>query len=190
MIPSEPVQFWQYFDVIVIATVTAVIAWLMLTHRKKNGALLPSISQTIAADEQATLLFAVMMTVCVPLYYAFIWFWVGPLVAAPWCFYVLVAISFIAEMIFVWVPASSGKSKKIHELTAGFVGLTMLIAPLTLLFANQLSDAARIAIMAFVGVSLAVGLLLLVPKLRTRTLEFEIAYCVLFWALMSFIAHF
>jgi len=189
MIPAHTVQFWQYFDLVVIVTVSLVVAWLMATHRKKKGELLPSISQTIAADKHASLLFAVMMTVCVPLYYSFLWFWVGPLVVAPWYFYLLLAVSFVSEMIFVWVPASSGRSKRVHELTAGFVGVVMLAAPLTLLFASQLSDSARLAILAFAGVSLAGGLLLLVPKYRKHTLELEIAYCIVFWAVMSYTAH-
>lgn len=189
MIPSEPVQFWQYFDVVVIATVTAVVAWLMVTHRTRNGALLPSISQTIAADKHATQLFAGMMTICVPLYYSFIWFWVGPLAAAPWYFYALVAVSFVAEMIFVWVPASSGRSKKIHEFTAGIVGFTMLVAPFILLFAGQITEAMQRAIVVFASAGVIMGALLLIPKLRKYTLTFEIVYCVVFWALMSFIAH-
>lgn len=190
MIPMDSVRFWQHFDVVVIATVSLVIGWLMVTHRKKNGALLPSISQTIAADKRATLLFAVMMTVAVPLYYAFIWFWVGPLVVAPWYFYALVAISFVAEMIFVWVPATSGKSKRIHEITAGFVGLTMFVAPLTLLIGGNLEETARLAAIAFTGSSVVMGVLLLTPKVRKYTLSFEIAYCIVFWVLMSYIAHF
>lgn len=186
---SELVQSWQYFDFIVIGTVTIVVAWLMLTHRKKKGALLPSISQTIAADKNASLLFSVMMTVCVPLYYSFIWFWLGPKVVAPWYFYALVAASFVAEMVFVWVPATSGKSKKIHELNAWFVGLVMFAAPLILLLAAHLSKAAIVATITFLALSLVMLLLLAIPRMRKYTLTYEIIYCVLFWALMSYIAH-
>lgn len=189
MIPIESVQFWQYFDIIVIALVSCVVAWLMLTHRKKKGELLSSISQTIAADSRSSLIFSVMMTVAVPLYYCFIWFWVGPKVAAPWYFYALVAVSFVAEMIFVWVPATSGRSKLVHEVNASFVGLTMFLAPLALLIGGNLSDAAHIATILFICVSLAGGALLLTPKQRKYTLTYEIIYCVLFWALISFIAH-
>lgn len=189
MIPSEPVQFWRYFDIVVIATVTLVVAWLMITHRKKKGELLASISQTIAADKRSSFIFSVMMTVAVPLYYGFIWFWVGPLVAAPWHFYALVAASFVAEMVFVWVPATSGKSKRVHEITAGFVGITMFVAPLTLLIGGNLEEAARVAIMIFTGITLIMGALLLTPNQRKYTLTYETIYCILFWALISLITH-
>lgn len=181
--------YWQHFDVVVIATVAIVVCWLMLTHRKKKGALLPTISQTIAAEKNASLLFAIMMTVCVPLYYGFIWFWLAPLVSAPWYFYALVAASFVAEMIFVWVPATSGKSKRVHEFMAGFVGLTMFAAPTILLLTAKLSPAATAATITFLALSLVMFLLLVIPKMRKYTLSYEIIYCVLFWALMSYIAH-
>lgn len=189
MIPSAPVPFWQYFDVVVIAAVSIVIGWAMVTHRKKGRATLPSISQTIAADKNSHLLFAAVMTVCVPLYYGFLWFWVGPLVVAPWCFYLLLALSFVAEMVFVWVPATSGKSKRIHELNAGFVGAMMFAAPLIFLLAGQLTAAAVVATVTFLTLSLAMLASLAVTKLRKYTLAYEIVYCVLFWALISFIAH-
>ncbi len=189
MIPSAPISFWQYFDIVVIAAVSLVVAWAMLTHRKKGRAMLPSISQTIAADKNASLLFSVVMTVCVPLYYGFIWFWLGPKVAAPWYFYALVAASFVAEMIFVWVPASSGKSKRIHELNAWFVGIVMFAVPLILLLAAHLSQAAMVATITFLALSLVILLLLAILKTRKYTLTYEIIYCVLFWVLISFIAH-
>jgi hypothetical protein len=37
MIPTHLVSFWQYFDVVTIAMVSVVVAWLMLTHRKKGN---------------------------------------------------------------------------------------------------------------------------------------------------------
>lgn len=189
MIPVQPILFWRYFDVAVIALVSFVVAWLMLTHRKRNGSLLASISQTIAADKRASLIFSLMMTVAVPLYYGFIWFWLGPLVVAPWYFYALVAVSFVAEMVFVWVPATEGKSKKIHELNAWFVGVVMFVAPLILLLGATLSQAATAATIAFLALSVILLLLLVIPKTRKHTLIYEIIYCVLFWVLMSFIAH-
>ena len=189
MIPSEPVAFWQFFDVVVIIVITSIIFWLMLTHKNKTGDLLPSISQTVAADRHSSLIFSLMMTLCVPLYYAFLWFWVAPLTNAPWYFYGLLAMSVISEMIFVWVPATVGWNKKVHGYTARFVGLVMLVAPLVLLFAGQLSTITRIAIIVFAITSLLLGSLLLIPKLRKHTLLYEIIYCVIFWAVMSFIAH-
>lgn len=190
MTPSEPIEFWKYFDVIVISIVSIVVLWLILAHKRGKGELLPSISQTIAADKQSSLIFSLMMTACVPLYYAFIWFWVAPLASAPWYFYGLLVVSVIAEMIFVWVPATVGRSKLIHEYTAGFVGFVMLAAPLILLFAGKLSGRASIAVVAFMILSLLIGVLLCIPKFRYKyTLVSEAIFCITFWMLISLIAH-
>lgn len=189
MIPPEPVAVWQYVDALVILFVSAVVVTLIASHKRSANRLLPSISQTIAANPRSSLVFSLTMTVAAPLYYGFIWLWVGPLVAAPWYFYALIAVSFLAEMVFVWVPATSGKSKRVHEITAGFVGLTMFVAPLILLFAANLSQSATVAVIVFIALSLIILALLAIPKTRKHTLAYEVIYCVLFWALMLFIAH-
>jgi len=189
MIPDIPIVLTQYLDIAVIVVVSVTTGWLMMTHRTRTGALLPSISQTIAADEQNSRIFSVMMSICVPLYYMWLWLWLGPLVVAPWYFYVLLVVSFLAEMVFVWMPATNGHSKQVHQYAAGFVGVVMLVAPFTLLFAQQLGQAAELAIEAYLLVSMIFASLLLVPKLRQYTLTFEIAYCIIFWVLLSFIGH-
>lgn len=189
MIPAEPVVFWQYFDVIVISIVSVVVLWLVLTHKSKKGELLPSISQTIAADKRSSRIFSIMMTVCVPLYYAFIWFWVAPLASAPWYFYGLLVISVIAEMIFVWVPATLGRRKLIHEYAAGFVGIVMIIAPLILIATGNLSGIANVGIGVFIAITLGIAACLLHPKLRNHSLVLEIIYCIAFWAVISLVAH-
>jgi len=189
MIPMSPVPLWQFADAIVIILVSGVTIFLMATHKRRAGALLPSISRTIAADKRTSLAFSIMMTVAVPLYYGFIWFWVGPLVSAPWYFYVILAVSIVSEMIFVWVPATSGMSKRIHEITAGFVGLVMFVAPLILLSTGNLSSVAQLGIILFFGLTAVIVGLLLHPKSRKLTLTLEVVYCVAFWAVMSIIAH-
>lgn len=130
-----------------------------------------------------------LMTIAVPLYYGFLWFWVGPLVAVPWYFYILLVLSFIAEMIFVWVHATSGKRKQIHELNACFVGVMMFFIPLIFIFAGQLTSMTAFAATVFLTLSLVMLVLLFIPKLRNYTLVYETVYCLTFLALISFIAH-
>lgn len=130
-----------------------------------------------------------LMTIAVPLYYGFLWFWVGPLVAVPWYFYILLVLSFIAEMIFVWVHATSGKRKQIHELNACFVGVMMFFIPLIFIFAGQLTSMTAFAATVFLTLSLVMLVLLFIPKLRNYTLVYETVYCLTFLALISFIGH-
>jgi len=189
MIPASPIPLWQFADAVVIILVSVVTIFLMATHKRRTGALLPSISRTIAADRRTSLIFSIMMTVAVPLYYGFIWFWVGPLVSAPWYFYVILAVSIVSEMIFVWVPATSGMSKSVHEITAGFVGFVMFAAPLILLGTGNLSSIAQLGTLLFFGLTAVIIALLMYPKSRKFTLSLEVVYCVAFWAVMSIIAH-
>ncbi|MGV9001842.1 MAG: hypothetical protein ACOH18_02710 [Candidatus Saccharimonadaceae bacterium] len=189
MIPTEPILFWQYFDVVVIVVLASTIFMIMKTHKSKTGNFLPSISQTIAADKRTSLLFSIVMTLCVPLYYAFLWYWVAPVASAPWYFYSLLLASFISEMVFTWFPATSGRTERIHQYSVGFVAAVMLVGPLMLLSSGSLNDIATVGVVIFVGISLILGILLLISRLRRHTLAIEITYCVTFLALISFIAH-
>ena len=189
MIPMEPISFWQYFDIIVIALVSTTTLYLMAGHKRKTGMLLSSVSQTIAADKRSSLIFSVMMTIVAPLYYAFIWFWVGPHTNAPWYFYVLLVLSLASQMIFVWVPAISGLSGRIHAVAAGFVGIAMLVVPLLLLAVGDLGGVAKAGVVLFLLTAFCIIACLLHPKLRAQSLTLEAVYCVMFWAIISIIAH-
>lgn len=97
---------------------------------------------------------------------------------------------FISELVFVWVPATTGKSKVIHEYAAGFVGLVMLAAPLILLFDGNLASIAALGVIIYVIISLLICLLLLIPRFRRKyVLACEVVFCIAFWALISLIAH-
>lgn len=189
MIPVSPLTFWEYFDVISLGALTLVIVTLLLSHRKKSGSLLSSISKTVAYSPQSSQIFSVAMTVFFPLYYAFLWFWVGPLLHMPYFYYILLAIAAFFEMIFVWMPAK-GKTNKIHTIAAAYVGFTMFILPLIILiYGTGLSKIDFTAILSFLSVSLSLLVLLAIQKLHKYTLQFEVIFCVMFLVTMSIIAH-
>jgi hypothetical protein len=190
MSPAGPVRLFEYFDVVTLGALAIIITWLVLIHRRKHGALLGTISQTVAASPRSSLLFSLSMTVFYPLYYAFIWLWVGPKTEMPTSFYWLLAISAIFEMIFVWVPHSEGKRVIIHQAAASVVFICMFIMTVLLLMSgHDISSIADIGLVIFLMSSLIFIGLLKLQQFRKNTFLFETLCCVLFLAAISLVAH-
>jgi hypothetical protein len=190
MFPPHPVAFWQYFDFITISVLTIVLTALMKTHHRKTGSLLGSISQTVAYSKTSSTIFSVTMTVCFPLYYAFVWFWVLPLIEAPHWIYYLLLFSALSEMVFVWVPATVGKSRRIHEATTSVVVVAMFVLGLLMLVTGvNLSIAARTSLIIFLASPFFIGILMTIKKFRRHTFVYEVICCVLFLASLSLIGH-
>lgn len=129
------------------------------------------------------------MTVFFPLYYAFLWFWVGPYVGVLDLFYVILILSGVAEMVFIWLPATGkGLKSRVHTVMAVFVFFAMLAAA-ALILAGSPSEMGRFATMCFFGVSLLTGLVYYFSKTRKHTLLLESVFCASFWVVISVVAH-
>lgn len=190
MIPAQPVSFWQYFDLYTLSILALVIGALCLHHKRKYGSLLSTVSETLAHSRSSSLIFSITMTVCYPLYYAFIWFWVAPLLHMPGWFYALLVISAICEAIFVWVPAGKGRQKLIHQLAAGLVGVLLVIIAISILLAgDNLSTAGIFSSLIFLISTVVIGYIMLDRKNRRHMFMFELVYMILFLVMISFIAH-
>lgn len=190
MIPDVPMQQIEFLDVFITTLLVYVIGTLILNYRKEYGSLRASISQTVAATKRSSMFFALTMLVAYPLYYAWLWLWVGPLLGMPSMYYVLLAVSAIAELVFVLVPASSGWRLRTHQIAAGFVGLVMAILPGMMLFAGQgISGAGRLALVAFYIVLIALVVLLCTPKYRRNTFLYEVIYAAVFIGSVSVVVH-
>ena len=74
MFPSHPGSYWHYIDFVTLVSLTFIITALVKSHHKKTGALLGSISQTVAYSKASSIIFSIAMTIFFPLYYAYIWF--------------------------------------------------------------------------------------------------------------------
>jgi len=190
MISVEPIEFWEFFDLYTLGILFIIVGSLVVTHYRKNGSLLSTISETVAHSHHSSLIFSVVMMICFPLYYAFIWFWVAPLTQMPVSFYYLLTISALFEVIFVWVPATDGRSRKIHQIMSSLVGVAMLAAPLfILLYGTGLSTVSRISILVFTAMAVILVGLLLIKSTRKYTFLYETIYCAAFLATISVIAH-
>jgi hypothetical protein len=161
MFPAHPVVF----DFITISTLTLVLIALMKAHHRNTGSLLGSISQTVAYSKKSSTIFSITMTVCFPLYYAFVWFWVLPLIQAPHWIYCILLFSALCEMVFVWVPATVGKSKRIHEIATSIVVVAMFLLALVILFTGiNLSIAARTSLIIFLASPFVIGILMVIKR--------------------------
>lgn len=190
MLPTHPVAFWHYFDFITISILTIVLTALMRAHYRKTGGLLGSISETVAYSKTSSTIFSVTMTVCFPLYYAFVWFWVLPLVQAPqWVTYLLLFSAF-CEMVLVWVPATVGKTKRIHQAATSVVVVAMFLLSLfILLLGMNLSIAAQTSLIVFLVSPVFIGILMTIKRLRKYTFIYEVVCCVLFLMSFSLVGH-
>jgi hypothetical protein len=190
MFPVSPVAFWHYFDFITIGPLTIVITALVRAHHKKTDGVLGSISQTVAYSKTSSTIFSIAMTILFPLYYAFVWFWVLPLIHAPRGFYYLLVFSAFCEIVFVWVPATVGRSKRIHEAMTSVVVAAMYVLVLLILVHDvHLDLAARISLSVFLASPLLIGALMTVKKFRTYTFLYEIICCISFLLSLSLVGH-
>ena len=162
----------------------------MRAHYRKTGGLLGSISETVAYSKTSTTIFSVTMTVCFPLYYAFVWFWVLPLIQAPWRISYLLLFSAFCEMVLVWVPATVGKSKRIHQAATSVVVVAMfLLALLILLTDANLSVTAQTSLILFLVSPVFIGILMTIKKFRKYTFIYEVVCSVLFLMSLSLVGH-
>ena len=190
MFPVSPVSFWRYFDFITIGALTIVITALMMMHHKKTGGLLGSISETVAFSKTSSIIFSITMTILFPLYYAFVWFWVMPLIHAPRGFYYLLVFSALCEMVFVWVPATVGRSKRVHGAMTSIVVTAMyLLALLILLHGVNIHIAARISLSLFLACPFLIGIVMIAKKFRTYTFLYEVIWSAAFLTSVSLVAH-
>ena len=165
MFPTHPIVFWHYFDFITIAILIIVITALMSAHHRKTGALLGSISETVAYSKTSSTIFSITMTILFPLYYAFIWFWVLPLIHAPRGFYFILIFSALCEMVFVWAPATEGLSKRIHGVMTSIVVVAMYsLALLIFVHGVNIDTDARISLSIFLAYPFCVGMVMTIKN--------------------------
>lgn len=184
------IKGFEFVDLVVFAALTAVLGIMIWLHYRKNGAVLRSISATVAAEKRTSLVFSVVMSVLYPLYYAWLWLWVGPKVGAPPAYYVILAVAAVFELVFVWVPSTTGWRHETHKFAATMVGFGMLILPgMFLMTAQAMSVAAMISIAVFYAVALSVSTLLVLPRYRGHTFIYEVLYCAAFLVAASIVGH-
>lgn len=189
--PDAPLRAFEFVDLVVILALVFLLGGMLLNFHRRNGGVLSSISRTVGATKRTQWTFTAVMSVLYPLYYAWLWFWVGPLFAMPSAYYILLGAAVCFETIFVWVPATSGWRRKTHEIAAGFVGVVMASIPALILLAAQqdVSPTGEVTLVTFYVILGTMLVLLIRPKYRKHTFTYEVIYCAIFMLALSVAGH-
>ncbi len=128
-----------------------------------------------------------MMSLIVPMYYGFWYFWLSPWFGAPSWFYGLLAVSFLCELLFVWFPPS-GRWARLHTATAGTV-FVVTFAALLMIIQSGVGGAVSRVLMASGLVAGVVAAFVVFLRRESWLFSAELVYCVLFLAAVSGAAH-
>ncbi|QQS18756.1 hypothetical protein IPL68_01630 [Candidatus Saccharibacteria bacterium] len=189
MIPSVPIAFWQYVDLIILVPFFALLAGLLAKHYRSNGSFLKTISHTIAASPKSSRIFSLSMTVIAPVYYSFVWFWAAPRMVISEAFYWILVPMLLSELLFVWLPANAVYTKW-HTPFAVFtmVGMVAEVVIITL-SAKYLSTWAEAMFLAFLGTACIFVAVLVLERLKRYVFLLEVIFCAVFLLAMSLAAH-
>ncbi|MES2630441.1 MAG: hypothetical protein V4611_00595 [Patescibacteria group bacterium] len=147
-----------------------------------------SLSLHFGTHRDTYFLMALFLTFGGALFYSFIWFWLIPTYNLPAVTYLLLIISYGAQLIMSWVPASATNSRfqAIHQLAATIVGISMIIFLILLSFyASNLPDISALFIQ--IGTALTIISLVLyalIKKLHNYLLIFESLFIAFFCVAM------
>lgn len=93
-------------------------------------------------------------------------------------------------MVFVWVPATDGISKRIHDFMASVVFFVMLIlALLILVYGTNIDIAGRISLYVYLLISFTLLAIMLTKRFQRYTFLYEVIYCSAFLMALSVVGH-
>lgn len=141
-----------------------------------------SMSQHITLNKHSQLLFALTFTTVGVLSGIFLAGWFGPAWQMGEIYYALVAIITLGHIVIAWVPATEGRSLKIHNIAALSTILSMLFVVFVVVMTTSLSLQQFVAAALFLlfGVYI-IFLFKFVPKAHAEFMFYELSYFVLFW---------
>jgi hypothetical protein len=146
-----------------LGLLSIAIAWasLFFLVTKWPGSTSMSVSKRAAASRSAYASMAVMESIFLPMYLAFIATWFVHTFELPTVFTVLNAISVIGLLFAAWVPDVGGAKGKIHNWVCYPAYASMPIATLLVITSSNTSNFARfygvfaLAVMLVCGVRIA-----------------------------------
>lgn len=187
MTPSAPVSFFRFFDLAALAIFLPAMGWLMWREYRRTKAPFTTISHMVTASGKSAGAYAAMMSIVVPLYYGFWYFWVSPWIRAPKWFYGLLVVSFVCELVFVWYPPV-GRWARLHATTAGVVFAVTYLALLMLLLSGVGGAVPRFLVVLGLVAGFIAALVICVRR-HAWLFCAELGYCLLFLAAVSWAVH-
>lgn len=179
---------FKYLGVLSIAFIVVVGVYILKRWpADKRG----TFSEHVAKHRSAFIIFALSLTLSTFLYYAFLWFWVGPHLDVSIFYYWGLLIAFIPQLIFTWIPADDGLNKLAHTATASLVGIMMPVLVVIILLSSTALSLISITLGWIFVISSVAGLVAyMIKKANIRhLLLYEITYFVYFWSLINIFAY-
>lgn len=141
-----------------------------------------SMSQHVTLNKNSQLLFTLSFTIVGVLSGIFLAGWFGPAWQMGEVYYALVAIIALGHIVIAWVPATEGRSLKIHNIAAFSTILSMLFVVLVIVLSSSLTlqQLASAALFLAFGAYI-IFLFKFVPKAHAEFMFYELSYFVLFW---------
>ncbi|MDR0956234.1 MAG: hypothetical protein LBM73_03870 [Candidatus Nomurabacteria bacterium] len=185
-----PLQFAQNFDLISLAFLIVGVVILCAIYHHKTGRMLPTISQTVAADRRISRIFQIIMTIGVPVFYFGLLGWLAPKCHLPIIFDILLIVALIFEIGFIWLPAA-GLTRRLHTILSLTVCVLMWLGVLILFLAVRSGAAVKILLAIF----LLSPLIFLVHRKTggrnsRRSFILETLFIALFLVIEIWLAHF
>lgn len=123
---SEWFNFLRWSGVAIALLLPVVCGVIIAKRPQGRGA---SISLHFGAHKDTYLFMGLFLTFAGALFYSFIWFWIVPTYNLPPMLYPVLTISYIAQLLLSWWPASitNKKSHTIHMVGGVIVASSMVL---------------------------------------------------------------
>jgi hypothetical protein len=167
----------KYLGVTAVAILAVGLVFLI---RKWPKDIHHTFSQHAATSNIASIYYAALFTVVLPLLAVFFFSWFVPTSSVPPTFSILIALSLVCQFACTLVP-EVGKYVKLHQTLAGTSGTLLLPSLIVYMFAPVLDMADRALIIIFACIMATI--LLLVANKRIRyALILQTMYFIAFFA--------
>lgn len=163
-----------------LVALTILVIGLIILIRKWPKDIHHTFSQHAATNNVASIYYAALFTVVLPILAVFFFSWFVPTLNVPPAFSILIALSLACQLACTLVP-EVGKYVKLHRALAGISG-TLLLPSLTMcMFASGLDMVDR-AVVTICATIMAMILLLAASKRIRYALMLQTMYFIAFFA--------
>lgn len=167
---------------LILLTLALLIAGLSFTVFKWKGGPHMTFSQHAAVSRTATIYYALLFVVTLPLLITFFATWYVPVNGLPDAFLWFAVASAVFQILCTWFPENGGISTKVHRILTGISGVALL--PLVVMVVSFQGFSVLVRCIAWA--SLLTMLVLLGIALRNQAgyrhaLSLQIGYYVAFF---------
>jgi len=182
------IEIYKYFGLLAplfVAVAALYILWRWPAEKKMT------FSEHIAKDKRSFLLFGMTLFPATVMYYFFLYLYIGPRYNLPFFYFAILAVAFICQIIFTFVPSSSGRARTVHLFSASFVGFSMFVlSVVVVVYGLGLSVLSLTVLWSFIILSILMAARLIIARIKSdRLLIYEVFYILMFWLITTVLAY-